>query len=152
MPNGCPANLQRIALRTVIKLVAGATSAIALLALAPIAHADNSWTVQQICDAKGPNLVAMQIFASPEVTCADPAYWAKTGTVPGLFIAAPPSIPRIMELLRPGSYSTDPGNGWADWMIPDGSQPAPPRGPEPYMWQTDPGAWQGPCPPTCPKF
>ena len=91
----------------------------------------------------------MPIFASLDLTCGDPAYWRKTGTVPGLFIAAPPSIPRIMAELRPGSHSTDPANAWADWVIPDGSQPAP-RGPKPYMWQKDPGAWQGPCPPTCP--
>lgn len=26
----------------------------------------------------------------------------------------------------------------------------PPSTPAPYMWQKDPGVWQGPCPPTCP--
>lgn len=133
-----------------LKLMAAAMPAAALLALAPVAHADYTWTVHQICSEHGQNLVPMPIFASPEVTCADPAYWRATGTVPGLFIAAPQSIPRIMAQLRPGSYSTNPGNGWADWVIPDGSQPAPPKGPEPYMWQKDPGVWQGPCPPTCP--
>ncbi|PEG38384.1 hypothetical protein CQY20_13130 [Mycolicibacterium agri] len=28
--------------------------------------------------------------------------------------------------------------------------PSPPPTQEPYMWQKDPGVWQGPCPPTCP--
>lgn len=133
-----------------LKLFAGIAPIAALFVLAPFAHADYTWTVQQICDADGPNLVATPIFASPEITCADPEYWRRAGTIPGLFIAAPPTIPRIMERLRPGSYSTDAGDAWADWVIPDGSVPAPPQGRIPYMWQKNPGAWQGPCPPTCP--
>lgn len=107
-------------------LIVGVGAACAAIGLAPIAHADYTWTVQQICAAKGPNLVPAPIFASPDIACVDPAYWQKAGTAPGLFIAAPPSIPRTMADLRPGSYSTDPGNPWADWIIPEGSQPKPP--------------------------
>lgn len=120
-----------------------------VLALAPSAQADTTLTGQQICSEAG-NLAPMTVVASPELTCGDPAYWQSTGTVPGLFIAAPPPLSKTATGLHQGAYSTDAANPWADWVVPAGSQPAPPKGPEPYMWQTDPGAWQGPCPPTCP--
>ncbi|WP_396908016.1 hypothetical protein [Mycolicibacterium sp.] len=100
-------------------LVVGAGAVCAAICLAPGAHADYTWTVQQICDNKSPGTVAMPIIGSPDITCAQP------GSTPGLFIAAPMSIPRIMGEFRPGSYSTDPANVWADWIVPAGSQPKP---------------------------
>lgn len=33
--------------------------------------------------------------------------------------------PRIMDEFRPGSFSTDPANVWADWIVPEGSHPKP---------------------------
>lgn len=130
--------------RKMSKLAVLVTATVAALAVAPTAHADVTWTVQQICATKSPGTVPMTIVGSPEITCAKPE------SLPGLFIAAPMTIPRIMADFRPGSYSTDPANVWADWVIPDGSVPvARPSMPAPYMWQTEPGVWQGPCPPTC---
>jgi hypothetical protein len=54
-----------------------------------LAQADTTVTVQQICTEGGANLVPMTVVAASELSCGDPAYWNKTGTVPGLFIAAP---------------------------------------------------------------
>lgn len=113
-----------------IKLLTSAVCAFAAVAttplmLAPPAHADYTWTVFDICNANSAGTVPMPIFASPEITCGDPEYWANSGTVPGLYISAGRNIPRIMAELRPGSYSTDPANRWADWVVPEGSQPKP---------------------------
>lgn len=103
-------------------LIVGACAACTAIGLAPVAHADYTWTVQQICDNKSPGTVAMPIIGSPDITCAKP------GSTPGLFIAAPMSIPRIMGEFRPGSFSTDPANVWADWIVPQRISPQ--AGPE----------------------
>lgn len=105
---------------------------VAAVGISPVARADTTVTVQQICDEVGPGLVPMTVVSSPELTCGDPGYWAKTGTVPGLFIAPPPPISKTMARLHQGSFSTDPANPWADWVIPEGSQPAPPT-PDPQI-------------------
>lgn len=123
---------------------------VAAVALASPAHADSTATVQQICAEAGAGLVPMVVAASAELTCGDPAYWRRTGTIPGLFISAPPPLSQTATRLHQGAYPVDTANPWSDWVIPTGSEPAPPTGPAPYMWQTDPGVWQGPCPPTCP--
>jgi hypothetical protein len=110
-----------------MKSVAVAAACVAMtVGLAPVAQADTTVTVQQICSEAGQGLVPMTVVAAPELACGDPAYWASTGTAPGLFIAPPPPISNTMARLHQGSYSTDPGNPWADWVIPAGSQPAPP--------------------------
>lgn len=101
-------------------LIVGGGAACTAFGLAPVAHADYTWTVQQICDAHSPGTVAMSIVASRDIGCTKP------GSTPGFLDWAPQSIPRVMADFRPGSYSTDPGNPWADWIIPDGSQPKPP--------------------------
>lgn len=119
---------------SIVKLLVGAgTTAGLSIVMAPLAHGDSSVTVQQICSEAGSNLVPMIVVASPELACADPVYWAKTGTVPGLFIAPPPAISNTMSRLHQGAYSTDPLNPWADWIIPTGSQPAPAPGPDPMV-------------------
>jgi len=109
-----------------MKILLGLAVAAGTLVLSPAAHADTTLTVQQICSEAGGNLVPMTVIASPELSCGDPAYWASTGTVPGLFISAPPSISRTVQRLHQGAYSTDPVNPWADWIVPAGSQPAAP--------------------------
>ncbi|EHB48676.1 hypothetical protein MycrhDRAFT_5517 [Mycolicibacterium rhodesiae JS60] len=108
-------------------------AAAAALTLAPVANADTTVTVQQICSEAGKNLVPMTVVASPELTCGDPAYWNKTGTVPGLFIAPPPPLSRTIGRLHQGSYPVDPANPWSDWVVPAGSQPAPPPAPQPMV-------------------
>ncbi|MFC7672122.1 hypothetical protein ACFQWH_03520 [Mycolicibacterium sp. GCM10028919] len=109
-----------------MKILVGIALATGAFAFAPVAHADTTLTVQQICSEAGPNLVPMTVVASPELGCGDPAYWASTGTMPGLFIAAPPSVSRTITRLHQGSFSTDPANPWADWIVPAGSRLAPP--------------------------
>ena len=106
--------------------IIGAAFIGAALALAPTAQADTTLTVQQICSEAGANLVPMPVVASPELSCGDPAYWASTGTAPGLFIAPPPSISRTVTRLHQGAFSTNPADPWANWIVPAGSQPAPP--------------------------
>jgi hypothetical protein len=85
-----------------------------------LAHADTTVTVQQICAEDGANLVPLTVVAASELSFGDPAYWNSTGTVPGLFIAAPPSISRVMARMYEGSFSIDPSNPWAGLGDPCG--------------------------------
>lgn len=89
-----------------------------VLAVAPSAHASVTVNIAQICAEDAPQLIPMIVFAAPYLTCGDPSYWRSTGTVPGLFIAAPPSIHRVMARLHPEAYPVDPVNPWSDWVIP----------------------------------
>jgi hypothetical protein len=106
----------------IIKLLLAAVAASALV-VAPQAHADPTMTVGQICAESAPGYIPMTVVAAPELSCGDPNYWRSTGTVPGLFIAPPPSISRVMDRIHPGSYPVDPANPWSDWVV----QPGPPR-------------------------
>jgi hypothetical protein len=69
------------------------------------------------------------------------------GSNPPIPVCYPPNeVPGLFYIhgMPTGSHPVDPANLMGDWAIPD------PKPPAPYMWQKDPGVWQGPCPPTCP--
>lgn len=109
-------------LKALLAAVAAST-----LVLAPQAHADITMTVQRICSESATGFIPMTVIASPQLACGDPNYWGHAGRVPGLFIAAPASISRVMDRIHPGSYPVDPANPRSDWVV----QPGPPNMPAP---------------------
>jgi hypothetical protein len=114
-----------------------------VVALAPTVHADTTMTAADICNAVKPGYVPVIPVAQNFGACA------ASPAMAGVFYM-PTTIKGWMDGHRHGSYPVDPGNPFSDWIVPAGAGAAPPGSDPPYMWQKDPGVWQGPCPPICP--
>ena len=106
-------------------------------------------SVQQICNELSPGTAPTPVFGTPQLSCLNASSYAKQGLVPGLFVGGGQPISQLMASRHPASYSTDPANPWADWIIPDGAPLPPPPNPS-YTWYEYPGQPRF-CPPDCPQ-
>ena len=114
----------------------------AAVALAPPATADTTMTAAEICAKFSPG--SYPVVNYNQGACG-------RGPAPGLFTSLP-WIRGFMDDNFHGAYPVDPNIPFSDWIIPSGVAEGTSKPEEGYMWQTDPGVWQGPCPPTCPSF
>lgn len=121
-----------------IKPIVACATAAAAVALAPLAHADQTITAAAICDQMTPGWVPMMAPLQPISICA-PA-----GTILPGFMGTIRDINSYMDQRYHGSYPVNATDPFSDWIIPAGAGPKPR---DPYGWIDNSG--QHYCPPEC---
>ncbi|MCV7193766.1 hypothetical protein [Mycolicibacterium brumae] len=96
------------------RLVIAAAAAGAALALAPLAQADQTVTVQQAC---GMLQVGTQPYSygDKHIACVTPEDY-EVGEYP----KDTQALQNEMQSRFPGSHKVDPNDPWSDWVIPGG--------------------------------
>lgn len=99
--------------RTVAGLIAAGVSLAGTTFTLPIAHADQTRSVKDICTELQPGSYPISFgFLSSDVTCVVQGPSNYTHVTPG------EGLKSVMPRIHPGSYQVEPANPWSDWVIP----------------------------------